>query len=361
MSLDSRLRQGLIGLADEIDPEVDAALENVVVNGRRRRVMGMAVAVALALGLGAIGFFAIPRLLDETDRGRLDPAAVDTFTPRSPFDLGVELSAAPDGLVQADGSVWVAVPSEARVVRLDAVSGEQEASITVDAKPCGEPGYLASLDWIWFATCGGDEEVWALDAATNEMTATIAAEGGVAGGSGTRFWTWSNMDHTVNLYDVEEGRLRKFRVWNSTGIFDGVVWRGKVWVTDEERAVLSPVDQRTGAFPDITIGRSAADVEAGAGAVWVADDVRGSVVKVSRSGDVEGRVRIAAAASPIDIVVAGDDVWARGGSRVVRIDPESLEIVERFRVPGDGDVTAGDGALWFADPAGARLLRLPIE
>jgi hypothetical protein len=360
MSLDKRLRQGLIGLAEDVDPEVDTSLESVVVRGRRRRVVGIAVAVALCIGLGAVGVFAIPRLLQERDGGELPSAAVETFDPDGPFDLGVELSAAPDGIVMANGSVWVAIPSEERVVRLDAITGEQEASVAVDGKPCGEPGYLQSLGWIWFASCGGEEKVWGLDAGANELRATLAAEGGIAGGYGDRFWTWSNKDHTVNLYDVEEGRLEKFRVWNSTGIFDAVVWRGKVWVTDEERGVLSPVRQRTGAFPDIVVGRSAADIEVGLGAVWVADDVRGAVVKVGPKGKVLGRVRIAGAASAIDIVVAGDEVWARGGSKLVRIDPKKLQIAEKLRAPAGGDVTAADGSLWLADPAEDRLLRLPI-
>jgi streptogramin lyase len=321
----------------------------------------MAVAAALCIGLGAAGVLAIPRLLEDSDGEGLPPAAVETFDPKTPFDLGVELSAAPDGIATAEGSVWVAIPGEERVVRLDAESGEQEATVAVDGKPCGEPGYLESLGWIWFASCGGDEEVWGIDAGENELRTTLVAEGGIAGGTGDRFWTWSNKDHTVNLYDVEEGRVKKFRVWNTTGIFDGIAWRGKVWVTDEERGVLSPVDQRTGAFPDIVVGRSAADIEVGLGAVWVADDVRGTVVKVSPKGKILGRVRIEAAATTIDIVVTGDQVWARGGSKLVRIDPKKLAIIEKLRAPGRGDVAADEGRLWLADPEANRLLRLPVR
>ena len=361
MSLDNRLRQGLIGLAEDVDPEVDPTLQRVVVRGRRRRIAGIAVAGALCIGLGALGAFAIPRLLEENEGGEEPPAAVETFDPTGPFERGIELSAAPDGIVSAEGSVWMTIPSEERVVRLDAATGEQEATVALDAKPCGEPGFLDSLGWIWFASCGGNEQLWGIDARTNELRTTLVAEGGIAGGHGDRFWTWSNKDHTVNLYDVEEGRVKKFRVWNSTGIFDGVVWRGKVWVTDEERGVLSPVDQRTGAFPDIVVGRSAADIEVGLGAVWVADDVRGAVVKVGPKGKVLGRVRIAGAATAIDIVVAGHEVWARGGSRLIRLDPEKLVIREKLRAPGGGDVTASEGSLWLADPAGDRLLRLLIE
>ena len=363
MSLDSRLRQGLIGLADDVDPDVDGALGKVSVSGRRRRVVGIATAVVMCIGLGAAGVFAIPRLLDETDRGRLDPTAVETFDPEGRFDVGLRLSSRPGGMTVAAGSLWVAVPGEQRVLRLDARTGEQRAAVSVDGEPCGEPGFLADLNWVWFGSCRNDEVVWMIDADRDAVAETLVPATGIAGGSGRRFWTWRNDDHTINLYDQSEGELEKFRVWNTTNVFDALLWRKKVFVTDEERGVLSPINTRTGAFPDVRVGRSAGDVEVGVGAVWVADDIAGAVVRFDpKSQKVVGKVRVAPTATTIDVALFAGSVWARTEGKVVRIDPRSLEIEESVRVPeGGGSLAPGEGGLWVSDPENDGLLRLPLD
>lgn len=362
MSLDSRLRQGLIGLAGEIEPDPEGALGPVIASGRRRRSGRIALAAVACIALGTAGALAIPRLLGESDGRRVEPAAVQTFAPHSPFDVGVELSGRPGGVALVRGSLWVAIPSERRVVRLDAASGEQQAVIAVGIKPCGEPGYLGDLRWLWFASCGGREEVSLIDVRGNHVAGTVASAAGIAGGKGHRFWTWSNEDHTVNLYEHGQGITEKFRVWNSTGIFDGTLAHGRIWVTDLDRGVVSPIHHRTGAFPDLRVGRSAADVEAGLGAVWVADEVRGMVVKVSpETEEVLGRVRVAAAAGDIDLLLAGGSVWARAGDRLKRISPDALEIQETLRVPGSGGIAAGLGVLWVAVPEQTSVWRLPLD
>jgi hypothetical protein len=362
MSLDSRLRQGLIGLADEIEPDSERALGPVIAGGRRRRTGRLAAAAVVCVVLGAAGALAIPRLLGETDGGRVEPAAVETFAPQRPFDLGVELSGRPGGMALVHGSLWVAIPAESRVVRLDADSGEQQAVIAAGAKPCGEPGYLGDLGWLWFASCGEREEVTLFDVEGDYLAGTVASAAGIAGGEGHRFWTWSNEDHTVNLYEHGDGIEEKFRVWNSTGIFDGTLAHRRVWVTDLERGMLSPIHPLTGAFPDLRVGRSAGDVEAGLGAVWVADEIRGSVVKVSaKTEKVLGRVRVAAAAGDIDLLLAGGSLWARAGERLIRIAPQELEVEETVRVPGSGGLAAGSGALWVAVPEQTSVWRLPLD
>jgi hypothetical protein len=64
MSLDDRLRAGLSRVAAGLEPEVDGALRDVVVAGRRRRNLyraGIAVAVAAVVAAGVV---AVPRIVD---------------------------------------------------------------------------------------------------------------------------------------------------------------------------------------------------------------------------------------------------------------------------------------------------------
>jgi hypothetical protein len=64
MSLDDRLRDGLLRVAAGVEPEVDGALRDVVVAGRRRRNLyraGIAVAAAAVVAVGAV---ALPRVID---------------------------------------------------------------------------------------------------------------------------------------------------------------------------------------------------------------------------------------------------------------------------------------------------------
>ncbi|HEU5490041.1 MAG TPA: PQQ-binding-like beta-propeller repeat protein, partial [Gaiellaceae bacterium] len=121
---------------------------------------------------------------------------------------------------------------------------------------------------------------------------------------------------------------------------------GSLWVLGRELFRISAVTARVVGTVDLVGGR--VDVATGFGAVWIADDEEGAIVKVDarqeaivRTYDVGG--------SPTGVAVADDAVWAASDDgTVVRVDPETNEVTS-VRVGGAPrvvDVT--DAEVWVS-------------
>jgi YVTN family beta-propeller protein len=119
---------------------------------------------------------------------------------------------------------------------------------------------------------------------------------------------------------------------------------------------LVKIDARTNKLMDvIRVGRFPGKVVAGYGAVWVVDNKDETLTRVSaRSGhaDLVGRLRIA---KPAGLVAAGGRgifVGSFAESELVHIDPSTLEVNQRLKLPGRTAlfVAAGAGSLWITQP-----------
>jgi hypothetical protein len=73
MSLDSRLRSGLRGAAEDVRPDVDARLRGAIHTGRRRRRLRQAGGVAALIAVVAVAVVSVPALFRAIERPR--PAA----------------------------------------------------------------------------------------------------------------------------------------------------------------------------------------------------------------------------------------------------------------------------------------------
>lgn len=104
MSLDGRIRQGLIGAADSVDPNVEGDLMKVQSRSRnRRRIQWAAGAVAVA-AIGAFFFLGGTDLFDSTgDTDPIPPAATGSAEPT--VEPTPDSSPTPD-TVTADLEIW---------------------------------------------------------------------------------------------------------------------------------------------------------------------------------------------------------------------------------------------------------------
>ncbi len=119
---------------------------------------------------------------------------------------------------------------------------------------------------------------------------------------------------------------------------------------------LVRIDPRTNKVVDvIRVGRSPGKVVAGYGSVWVVDAKDETLTRVSaRSGraDLVGGLRLA---KPAGLVAAGGRGLFAGSfaeSELVHIDPSTLAVDERLKLPGRTAlfVAAGAGSLWITQP-----------
>ncbi len=119
---------------------------------------------------------------------------------------------------------------------------------------------------------------------------------------------------------------------------------------------LVKIDPRTNRVVEVVrVGRDPGKVVAGYGSVWVVNIKDETVTRVGlRSGraDLVGGLRLAA---PTGLLAAGGRgllVGSFAESEIVRLDPQSLEVAERIRIPGRTALflAAGAGSLWITQP-----------
>jgi DNA-binding beta-propeller fold protein YncE len=98
---------------------------------------------------------------------------------------------------------------------------------------------------------------------------------------------------------------------------------GSVWVLADELERVSPRTLRR--IDTVDLANGFVSLVAGSGAVWVANEDNGTVVRVdprqavvSRTYDVGGR--------PSGLAVGDGAVWAAGEDGIARIDPRSDEV-----------------------------------
>lgn len=151
---------------------------------------------------------------------------------------------------------------------------------------------------------------------------------------------------------------------------------GSIWIANQTEQTVSRLDAHTGqrqATIPVTGHVSADDLAVGAGAVWVKSGARlwrldpATNTMTDRTGDWEVRNGFA---------VVDTQLWLSGTTRsgvdqIVRVDPATSRVIDRFTTPGDGALAAGGGSVWQAgittqtiyryDPNSKRLLtQIPI-
>ena len=151
---------------------------------------------------------------------------------------------------------------------------------------------------------------------------------------------------------------------------------GSIWIANQTEQTVSRLDVRTGqlqATIPVTGHVSADDLAVGAGAVWVKSGARlwrldpVTNTMTDRTGDWEVRNGFA---------VVDTQLWLSGTTRsgvdqIVRVDPSTSRVVDRFTTPGDGALAVGGGSVWVAgittqtiyryDPTSKQLLaEIPV-
>jgi DNA-binding SARP family transcriptional activator/DNA-binding beta-propeller fold protein YncE len=134
---------------------------------------------------------------------------------------------------------------------------------------------------------------------------------------------------------------------------------GSVWVADRgERAVtqIDPESRRiVGRFD---VGIRPDDLAARNGALWALDRDEGALVKLAY-GEKPYRYDGPDFAGVDRVVVDDEAVWLSGGRRLIRVDPETGEVVKKAEVPLQVDgVAVGAGAVWIVSGPSSAVLRI---
>jgi virginiamycin B lyase len=201
------------------------------------------------------------------------------------------------------------------------------------------------------------------------------------------------------------------------GPVDAVVGAGAVWVANAAEGTVSRIDPATNTVTaTIAVGRNPVRLAAGFGSVWVANETSQTVSRIdARTGRLQATIPVVGHVSPSELTVDTDAVWVKaearlwrldpatntmtqrtgdwevdggelvvvdgflwlsgrtraGASEIVRVDPSTSRVVDRFPTDGDGTLAVGGGSVWQAgvttqmiyryDPTSRQLLaEIPI-
>ena len=143
------------------------------------------------------------------------------------------------------------------------------------------------------------------------------------------------------------------------------IGEGAVWVANADDGTVSRIDpDRREVLATVGIGSPASDIAAGGGSVWVANGSAGTVSRVDPSTnsvvdtfDLGGSDELLPAGM-YAITVGFGSVWVGSGEgKILRLDPETGDVVTLAidRIPAD--IAAGEGAIWVVTLDG-RTLRI---
>jgi streptogramin lyase len=210
------------------------------------------------------------------------------------------------------------------VTQFDASGGGRIGGLTLPAPPCSLTSGSAG---VWLAGC---PDVYALGVNGSALTSGVRvpipyaahlsagnareALGGMAMGAGGVWVIGDANDRRLWRIDVDDHRVV---ATISLGFPPGDVaaGAGAVWVTDELDDRLVEIDPTSNRITRrIPVGRGAGGVAVGAGGVWVAGAIGHTVTRVD---PVSGRVvaTIPVAASPHALAVGDGAVWVVGDAR----------------------------------------------
>jgi YVTN family beta-propeller protein len=316
-----------------------------------RRRDGWHFAGVLALWLNTAGLVvaqppaatgAAPRPPDRIPLARLTP------------DATVAVAAAAGWAVTAD-AIWIPVAGARAIRRVDPKTNMAGDEIRLEHPPCAS--LVVAFDSVWVPLCDGKVTA-RLDPTKGTVTGSVglapaAAQGRIAVAVGS-VWIASDARGVVSRLDpatnaaVAEVYLAG-RPVAIAGSDDGL------WISSEDGDVVAQVNPHTNVVVEaVKVGPRPGRLAVGEGAVWVLNRGDGSVTRIDpKTAKVMATIAVDGAVGEGDIAAGEGSVWvSASGVPLVRIDPRSNRVVQRFDGEGGGVVVLGHGSVWVnAGPA----------
>ncbi len=249
-----------------------------------------------------------------------------------PIDVGVR----PNALTVAGGRIWVLSVRPGELDIVDPETNRREKAI-----PIGDGG---------MSLTGGFDSVWVLKGGRTRSLQRRSVPGGrrigpvteiaypgvpVAVVAGQRaLWvavrTKGATDGPETVVKIDPSQLTQQQISIPGGVQDIAVGAGALWVSNRFRASVMRVDTRTLAMREIAVGGRPLGLAVGAGAVWVATRGDDTITRISPGGSQVKAIPMPSI--PTRVVVGGGSVWATAleAGRLLRVDPRRRALVERL-------------------------------
>jgi len=249
--------------------------------------------------------------------------------------------ALPQGLLAADGSLWVSESQSGRVVRLDPSSGHVQATISGLSGGLNDPFAGAGRVWVPSGT-----ELVAIDPKTNKVSLTVKGTFSVIGAVvDGHVWIGDGRDRLLEL-DAATGKTLKRLSIGAPGEQYGelclnpvVSGAGSVWWSIEDTGAVVRIDPQTGATIARLDGLSRTYLVFSGGVAWaISND--GSLKAIdTASTTITDTYTYGSAASDAcasAAAVDGSTLWFIEGAGFSRFDLTSRQVTGYYD-PGQID------------------------
>jgi streptogramin lyase len=147
---------------------------------------------------------------------------------------------------------------------------------------------------------------------------------------------------------------------------------GRVWVGGFPDSAIVLIDPRSGKTTGrVTVPTGTTEMAARGGSVWVVNQLRQTVARISvRTHRVVGQP-ISVPGSPVAVAVTSSAVWvgsrtgARSGQRtqlLIKLDPRTGALVNTIPIPrGVQNLAVGEGAVWITNRFAPTVTRVDIQ
>lgn len=282
-----------------------------------------------------------------------------------PIAVKIHIGGDPDWLGIGFGSVWVSVPKNNEIVRIDPAHNVVQSRIPADQEPCYGIGIGRTR--IWVLNCKSqtltriDPEKASVDL---RVPVAIDPEGeGCIAVSDSGVWFVGNEDgHSSTLVHLSPNghTLRKIIVGRDSAVVN--LGFGSVWVTSSGENKLYRINPQSGKIvARIAVAAQPRFTAIGAGSVWVLSQSNGSVTRINpASNTVQSVTSAGVPGAGGDIAIGGAYVWvSAAGTPLTRIYSASARVADQYgNYKGADAVRYGFNSAWISDHGKGDVWRI---
>ncbi len=270
-------------------------------------------------------------------------------------DATLAVALAP-GAAASDDAIWIPDRTAGTVVRVEAKDNRISAPIAAAATPCAS--LVVAFTSVWVPSCS-DRVIARITPADLKVSAKAAIQvadpdGRIAAGAGS-IWVITDRKGVVARLDPDTNAAVA-EIFVSPGAASVVFAGDALWVTSGARNQLTRINPHNNQIVEtIEVGPNPGRLAAVDAAVWTLNRGNGSVTRVDpATNKVVATIEVGKDVAEGEIAAGEGSVWISApGVPLVRIDPRTNKVAQRFSGAGGGAVLVAHGSLWLA--AGPQL------
>jgi virginiamycin B lyase len=259
------------------------------------------------------------------------------------------------GAGASDKAVWIPDRDAGTIVRVDVKDHRVSAPVSIGKALCAS--VIHAFNSVWGASCG-DRYVARVDPDGLKVSAKVEvipadSSGTIASGVGS-IWVITDRKGVLSRVDPDSNAaVAEIHLQHGAS---SVFFAGDaLWVTSGAGNRVTRINPHTNEIVEsIEVGPQPGPLAATADAVWTLNRGDGSVTRVDVvTNKVAATIAVGGDMTRGDIAAGEGSVWISApGVPLVRIDPRTNKVVQRFSGEGGGAVLFAHGSLWLA--AGAQ-------